>query len=207
MQKIKTGKKYYSAIKIKLSPKKAEDLKKIYENIDKAKDDKTYLYLLTDIHMANDKVKKEEVIYKGKNKDDDESISNHWLDEEGKYLEVSFFNCGYEYIKKFKCVKFGSLYGPVFFGTKKLAQFTGWDTLIKEKKLTEEEKEILIGMSENEGKLDSVHSYDKQYKSKNLMILTAGAMQKIVDGDGVGQFSDQVQEFKKDKPKKIQIVI
>lgn len=191
----KTGKKYFTAIKIKLKPSKDEDLKKMYENIDKTKKDKANLYLLADIHTANSDIKKEEVIYEGKNKGDDKSISNHWLDEDGKYLEVSFNNCGYEYIKKFQCTKFGSAYGPVYWGVKKLAQYDGWATLIKDKKITEEEKEILIGMSENEGKLDSVQSYDSE-------ILTAGAMQKTVNPQGKGELPIQIEEFKKDHPKK-----
>jgi len=191
----KTGKTYFTAIKIKLRAEKDDDLKKMYENLDKTKDDKAYLYLLVDIHTVNTDIKKGEVTYEGKNKDDDNSVTNYWLDEKDKYLVVSFCNCGYQYINKFQVTKYGSVYGLVYWGTIKFDKFNGWKDLIKDKKLTEEEKEILIAMSENEGKLDSVQSYDSE-------ILTAGAMQKTVNIDGKGEFPIQIEEFKKDFPKK-----
>jgi len=191
----KTAKTYFTAIKIKLRAKKDKDLKKMYENLDKVKDDKAYLYLLVDFHSANKDVKEEDVAYYGKNEDDDDSIVNYWLDIEGKYLKVSFCNCGYQYINSFNVQKYGTDYGLVYLGTKKLAHFSGWNDLIKNKKLTQDEKEILIAMSENEGNLDSVQAYDNQ-------IFTAGAMQKTVNIRGGGEFPIQVQEFKKDFPKK-----
>ena len=48
-------------------------------------------------------------------------------------------------------------------------------------------------MSLNEGKLDTVQSYDSQ-------ILSAGAMQKTIDSFGTGEFPQQVWEFKQQQP-------
>lgn len=96
---------------------------------------------------------------------------------------------------RFKCTRYGSKYGPVFWGTLPLADYPFWDALIAEGKVTHDEKEILIAMSENEGKLNSVHSYDSE-------IFTAGAMQKTVNSKGMGEFPIQVQEFKASHPHK-----
>ncbi|WP_407266659.1 hypothetical protein [Tenacibaculum maritimum] len=80
-------------------------------------------------------------------------------------------DCGESLNLKFECIRYGTVYGPVYWGSEKLADYKYWGNLIKEKKVTKEEKDILIGMSENEGKLDSIQSYDSE-------ILTIGAMQK-----------------------------
>lgn len=50
-------------------------------------------------------------------------------------------------------------------------------------------------MSPNEGKIDSVQSYDSE-------VITAGAMQKTVKSGGKGGLSTQIQEFKDSNPQK-----
>ena len=140
------------------------------------------------------------LVYYGKNPDeegnaDDDTTSNYWLDMEGKWFGLRYCDCGKQFEKQIQCTRYNGVYGPVYWGSQKLADYKGWDELIKAKKLTKEEKEILIGMSENEGKLDSVQSYDSE-------ILTVGAMQKTVNPQGEGEFPVQVQEFKASNPDK-----
>lgn len=103
--------------------------------------------------------------------------------------------CGIEYREKIECTRYGKQYGPVYWGALKLANYTQWNILLEGKKMTDEEKEIIIGMSENEGKLDSVQSYDSE-------IVTVGAMQKTVNPQGYGEFPIQMYEFKEDYPEK-----
>ncbi|OOV19202.1 hypothetical protein [Flavobacterium sp. LM4] len=67
--------------------------------------------------------------------------------------------------------------------------------MIRNSSVTPDEKAILIAMSENEGKLDSIQSYDSE-------ILTAGAMQKTINPDGYGELPIQFWEFKKTYPDK-----
>ena len=94
-----------------------------------------------------------------------------------------------EFRKNIKCTRYNGVYGPVYWGTIKLSDFKFWDNLISENKVTEEEKDIIIGMAANEGNLDSVQSYDSE-------IMTVGAMQKTVNIQGMGQFYQQVLDFK-----------
>lgn len=103
--------------------------------------------------------------------------------------------CGEEFKNKIQCTSYGSIYGPVYWGELKLADYAYWDDLIANGDVTEEEKDIIIAMSENEGKLDSVQSYDSE-------IITVGAMQKTVNPMGEGEFVTQVEEFKKSYPEK-----
>jgi murein DD-endopeptidase MepM/ murein hydrolase activator NlpD len=191
----KTDFKDWAIFKITLGGK---DTKKEREALDKLKGKKTFMYLLIDAHSPNN-VK---VVYNGKNPDkegepDKRNTPNYWLDIDGKWFELKKgCDCGEEdFNKKFECTRYGTAYGPVYWGSEKLADYKYWDKLIKEKKVTKEEKEILVGMSENEGKLDSVQSYDSE-------ILTVGAMQKTVNSKGKGEFTIQVEEFKKNNPNK-----
>ena len=103
--------------------------------------------------------------------------------------------CGINYRNNVSCVRFGksSIYGPVFWGSLKLAGYSKWDLLLSSNKITLEEKDIIIGMSENEGNLDSVQSYDSE-------IVTVGAMQKTVNPEGYGEFHIQMHEFKEEYP-------
>ena len=125
-------------------------------------------------------------------------IANRWYDGDADGVEwfgLKEACCGKEYYNKFQCTRYHAAYGPVYWGSTKLENYKFWNDLVKNKKVTLEEKEILIGMSENEGKLDSVHSYDSE-------IFTAGAMQKTVNKKGKGELPIQIKEFKKSHPKK-----
>lgn len=191
-----------ASVKITLGAKELNDISKQYNNLANSDNKKAFVYLLADIHTVNKGVNLHDVTYQGKNSDPS-SIPNFWLDNEGDYLEVGYCDCGYEYIGKFVCKEYGGSYGPVFWGTKKLNTFKGWDSLIRDKKVTEEEKDIVVAMSPNEGNLDAVQSYD--FSDRKPMVLTAGAMQKTVDPEGNGdEFPKQVAAFKQDFSDKYQ---
>lgn len=166
--------------------------------LEKAKDKKTSLYILADAHSLSGQ-EEMNINYFGDTEEGEirgEKVNNRWLDVDGAWFEVKKdCDCGQEYDKQFKCQKYGTAYGPVYFGKEKLANYSGWAELIQNSVLTIEEKEILIGMSENEGNLDSVQSYDSE-------IFTAGAMQKTVNSQGKGEFPIQVKEFKEKNPDK-----
>ncbi len=113
-----------------------------------------------------------------------------------KIEEKTNENCGIEYREKITCTRYGKKnpkYGPVFWGALKLANYSEWNILLSTNKITFEEKDIIIGMSSNEGNLDSVQSYDSE-------IVTVGAMQKTINPDGYGEFPIQMQEFKGEYP-------
>lgn len=75
-------------------------------------------------------------------------------------------------VTKWKSRSTGNIYyGPVRWGTNRLSQTTQWDSLISTGKITEDDKKIICVMTENEGKIEAVQSYDSE-------IITAGAMQK-----------------------------
>jgi len=88
--------------------------------------------------------------------------------------------CGLEYRGKVKCTKYGSVYGPVFWGSMPIDSYTHWDKLIEKGLLDEIDKIAIMGVAPNEGKLDAVQSYDSE-------ILTAGAMQKTINPTGFGE--------------------
>ncbi|MCD9564247.1 LysM peptidoglycan-binding domain-containing protein [Tenacibaculum maritimum] len=169
----------------------SKDNKKEQEALEKLPNKKAFLFLLVDAHSPNN-IK---VAYNGTNPDkngelDQRSTPNYWLDMDGNWFELKKgCDCGENLNLKFECIRYGTVYGPVYWGSEKLADYKYWGNLIKEKKVTKEEKDILIGMSENEGKLDSIQSYDSE-------ILTIGAMQKTINSEGKGEFPIQVQEFK-----------
>lgn len=94
----------------------------------------------------------------------------------------------------FRTTRYHNVYGPVHWGGITLASYEGWPRLVTADRATEEEHAILVAMSENEGKMDAVQSYDSE-------ILTAGAMQKTINPEGAGEFPKQVLEFKDEHPK------
>jgi hypothetical protein len=112
-----------------------------------------------------------------------------------KEEESSKEGCGIEYRDSVSCTKYGQQYGPVYWGSLKLAAYSDWEILLSASKITSEEKSIIIGMSENEGKLDSIQSYDSE-------IVTVGAMQKTINPEGYGEFPVQIAEFKTEYPDK-----
>ncbi len=102
-------------------------------------------------------------------------------------------DCGCDYGEVIGVGKYGSAYGPVYFGNIPIDQFSGWSEMVKSGAVTESEKRIIIIMSANEGNLDTVQSYDDQ-------TLTAGAMQKTISPEGAGEFPAQVAEFRDKEP-------
>jgi hypothetical protein len=111
-------------------------------------------------------------------------------------LRANFFltddecKCGCCYGKVFQVTRMKPNYGPVYWGSKPMAKSTALDDMVSTGELSLSEQRILIAMSENEGKLDSVQSYDSE-------VLTAGAMQKTINSSGNGEFPAQVAQFKK----------
>ena len=106
--------------------------------------------------------------------------------------------CGIQYRNSITCVKYGSknpVYGPLYSGSIKLAFYKKWNEIVSSGKVTVEEKQIILAMSENEGNMDAVQSYDSE-------ILTAGAMQKTINPEGYGELSIQLWEFKQSNPDK-----
>lgn len=93
----------------------------------------------------------------------------------------------------FSSWKYGAQRGPGYSGTTSLAQFSEWDRLIEEGAVTQDEKEIMVAMSSNEGNLDALQAYDSE-------ALTAGAMQKTINSQGYGEFPIQVESFRQRHP-------
>jgi len=107
-------------------------------------------------------------------------------------------DCGEIYLQKIRCTRYRRTstsyqYGPIYKGTKPLSTYSRWDELISSGKVTLSEKTILIGMSENEGNIDSIQSYDSE-------IMTAGAMQKTINPKGQGELPIQMNRFKELHP-------
>ncbi|WGE43120.1 hypothetical protein [Actinobacillus equuli] len=109
------------------------------------------------------------------------------------WLAVAGCQCGNKLINQIKCTRYGKAYGPVYWGNKKLNSYSRWDYLISTGKITQDEKTILLAMSDNEGNMDAVHSYDSE-------ILTAGAMQKTINSSGAGELPIQMFKFKQQHP-------
>lgn len=171
---------------ITLRPKSDEDVNKLIEKLNKRDDLNAFLYFKAEVKETEDEVKFPDE-------------THEFLNKDSERFEIRYCDCG----KKFTitCTRYSGEYGPAYWGTKKLENYADWDTLISDNKITAEEKAILVGMSENEGKLDSVQSYDWDLSGEK-MILTAGAMQKTVDHTGKGEFTTQVEEFKTQYPEK-----
>jgi hypothetical protein len=106
-------------------------------------------------------------------------------------------DCETLYAAKFKVTRLGTQYGPIYRGEMTLGNYPRWDKLIAQGKITLSEQKILIAMSENEGNLDALHSYDSE-------VITAGAMQKTVkdkiDFEGKGELSTQLAKFRDRHP-------
>ena len=97
--------------------------------------------------------------------------------------------CGCCYEEVFQVTRMGSNYGPVYWGSKPMGKSTALGDMVSAGELSLSEQRILIAMSANEGKLDTVQSYDSE-------IVTAGAMQKTINPSGKGEFPAQVAQFK-----------
>ena len=109
----------------------------------------------------------------------------------GNFSTTKSGSCGWKYINEFKITRYGDQYGPVYWGTTTLDNCKSIDSLLEAGKITANEKIIFTALSENEGKIDAVQSYDSE-------VITAGAMQKTINPVGSGEFANQVLEFKND---------
>ncbi|WP_227495727.1 hypothetical protein [Vibrio coralliilyticus] len=91
-----------------------------------------------------------------------------------------------------KCTRYNGKYGPVVWGTKHLHELKSYWNNVKvgSQPVTKHEQEVIEMMSPNEGKIDSVQSYDSE-------LITAGAMQKTIKITGKGELTDQIVDFKK----------
>jgi hypothetical protein len=99
--------------------------------------------------------------------------------------------CGCCYEDKFQVTRMGTHYGPVYWGDTPLEKATVFTEMVSGGDISESEHRILVAMSANEGKIDSVQSYDSE-------VLTAGAMQKTINSSGKGEFPTQVAKFRSD---------
>lgn len=168
-----------------LKPKSEESHKKLVENFGKRTDKNAFLYLKGEVSGTQDEIKFPDETKEFLNKDNDR-------------FEVFYCDCGEKYKNDIECTRYGKknpIYGPVYWGKLALKDFTKWDDLTKNSTVTADEKAILIAMSENEGNLDAVQSYDSE-------ILTAGAMQKTINPSGFGELPIQFWEFKSEFPLK-----
>lgn len=109
-------------------------------------------------------------------------------------------DCGKQYKGLVKCTQRYGKYGPVYWGKIPLKTYKEYDTLVEKGVLTDEEKRIIIAISENEGAFDTVQSYDSE-------VLSAGAMQKTISSSGAGEFPIQVWEFKLSHEQKYEIFL
>jgi hypothetical protein len=119
------------------------------------------------------------------------SVTDDKVEDENTNL----VGCGIEYRDKIKCYKYGSKFGPIYIGSLKMSDYSKWDDLVTSGKITNDEKDIIIAMSENEGNLDAINGYDNQ-------IVSIGAMQKTVNPQGYGELPIQIWEFGLEFPEK-----
>jgi hypothetical protein len=168
---------------ITLRPKDDKDLEKLEEKYNKRTEKKAFLFFKATVTGTEDTI-----VYPNN--------KNEFQNVDGERLTVKNCDCGKRYRKDIACTKYGkSTYGPVYWGTLPLGDYTKWADLVANNTVTEDEKNILIAMSENEGKLDAVQSYDSE-------IITAGAMQKTINPEGYGELPIQMWEFKTLHPEK-----
>nr|WP_294976648.1 hypothetical protein [uncultured Pseudomonas sp.] len=92
-----------------------------------------------------------------------------------------------------KVTRWNNKYGPVHWGTRRLSEAEQWEELLTTGQVSSEEKQIICVMTENEGKIEAVQSYDSE-------LITAGAMQKTVNPSGAGELPAQVLKFKNSHP-------
>jgi hypothetical protein len=88
--------------------------------------------------------------------------------------------------------------GWLYSGTSSLSvkKYKGWDELIKSGKKTESEKKVITSVASNEGKFDTVQTYDSE-------VVSIGVMQKTVNAaKGEGELPKQIMDFKKEYPEK-----
>lgn len=108
----------------------------------------------------------------------------------GNFISQNSCACGCCLSTKIQVTSWNGHYGPVFWGTLTLESAPGLQAMLASGEITASEKRIIAAMAPNEGKLDTVQSYDNQ-------VATAGAMQKTIrPDDGGGELSTQVADFR-----------
>lgn len=191
----------FAVFKVTLGPKAEKDQEAWQTKLKDNKQLFTQSYLAVDAHSQND-LDESVIDYQGyAGAEDDSDTANHFLNEKDNWL--LFYapcDCGAKLKLTYHCHRYRGTsssykYGPVDYGTTNSAKYTGWSKLISDKKVTAEEKEIIIATTKNEGKLDAVQSYDSE-------VFSAGAIQKTVNPTGQGEFPRQVRDFKKLFPEK-----
>jgi len=81
--------------------------------------------------------------------------------------------------------------------TNTVANSGAWPALVKAGQVTPSEQRVIGRMANNEGRLDSVQSYDSE-------TMTMGAMQKTINAGGTGELAKQVYDFSQSNPAKYQ---
>jgi len=112
------------------------------------------------------------------------------------FLNESGCACGVGMGAIYSTVSYGRenpQYGPAYSGRIGLKDYEGWRGLVSSGEVSGDERDILVAMSENEGNLDALQSYDSE-------ILSVGAMQKTINSRGGGELPQQVYEFKSEHP-------
>jgi len=108
----------------------------------------------------------------------------------GNFFTPGVCACGCCLNDKIQVTRMNSHYGPAYWGTLTLANAPGLAEMLANGEITPSEKRIIAAMAPNEGKLDTVQSYDDQ-------VVTAGAMQKTIrPDDGGGELATQVADFR-----------
>lgn len=178
-------------IEVELSPLKTNEKKEWGEKIESTTEKVAFLHLRVKTQAPN------EIIYANEDENILESTKDKgiYLNKQDGWFKLYFCDCGKKYESDITCTRYNTSYGPVYWGNIKLENYTRWDDLINNKIITTEEKEIFVAMSANEGKLDSVQSYDSE-------IVTIGAMQKTINPSGYGELPIQMWHFKQKFPEK-----
>ncbi|MFP6557785.1 hypothetical protein WJ542_05530 [Paraburkholderia sp. B3] len=108
----------------------------------------------------------------------------------GNFFDPDACACGCCLNKKIQVVRWNGHYGPCYWGSMTLANAPALQAMQLNGEMTASESRIIAAMAPNEGKLDTVQSYDDQ-------VITAGAMQKTMrPSDGGGEFAQQVADFR-----------
>ncbi|WP_123921957.1 hypothetical protein [Flavobacterium sp. LM4] len=98
------------AKEITLQPKSKEDVKALIDKFDKRTDKNAFLY------------------FKAENADPAYEIkifeeNKEFINKDGDRLEVKYCNCGEKYREKVECTRYGSVYGPAYWGELPLKDF------------------------------------------------------------------------------------
>ncbi|WP_186087434.1 hypothetical protein [Burkholderia gladioli] len=108
----------------------------------------------------------------------------------GNFFDPDTCACGCCLNDKIQVTRGDGQYGPIYWGELTLGNAPELAAMLARDEITPSEKRIIAAMAPNEGKLDTVQSYDDQ-------VITAGAMQKTIrPSDGGGELPTQVADFR-----------